>query len=69
MEEKIISVGWKTCFCIFTLYSFFYNFTLCLNGQLHQFFMKAKADHQTVMWTEDLDISPEFLYENSVKVK
>ena len=33
------------------------------------FFMKAKADHQTVMWTEDLDISPEFLYENSVKVK
>ena len=32
-------------------------------------FMKAKADHQTVMWTEDLDISPEFLYENSVKVK
>ena len=31
--------------------------------------MKAKADHQTVMWTEDLDISPEFLYENSVKGK
>lgn len=31
-------------------------------------FMKAKADHHTVMWTDKLDISPEFLYENSVKV-
>ena len=33
------------------------------------FFMKAKADHFTVMWSEDLDIAPEYLYENSVKVK
>ena len=33
------------------------------------FFMQAKADHQTVMWSEDLDLSPEYLYENSVKVK
>lgn len=32
-------------------------------------FMKAKADHHTVMWTEELDISPEYLYENSVKEK
>ena len=31
--------------------------------------MKAKADHHTVMWSEDLDISPEYLYEKSVKVK
>ena len=31
------------------------------------FFMKAKADHFTVMWTEDLDIAPEYLYENSIK--
>lgn len=31
--------------------------------------MKAKADHHTVMWTEELDISPEYLYENSVKEK
>lgn len=30
---------------------------------------KAKADHQTVMWTDDLDLSPEYLYENSVKIK
>ena len=33
------------------------------------FFMKAKADHFTVMWSEDLDIAPEYLYEKSVKVK
>ena len=32
-------------------------------------FMKAKAYHHTVMWSEDLDISPEYLYEKSVKVK
>ena len=32
-------------------------------------FMKAKADHHTVMWTEDLDSSPEYLYEKSVKEK
>ena len=32
-------------------------------------FMKAKAEHHTVMWTEDLDISPEYLYEKSVKEK
>lgn len=32
-------------------------------------FMKAKADHHTVMWTDELDISPEYLYENSVKEK
>lgn len=33
------------------------------------FFMKAKADHFTVMWSDDLDIAPEYLYENSVKIK
>ena len=32
-------------------------------------YMKAKADHNTVMWTEDLDIAPEYLYEKSVKIK
>lgn len=31
--------------------------------------MKAKAEHHTVMWTEELDISLEYLYENSVKEK
>ena len=33
------------------------------------FFMKARADHYTVMWTEDLDVAPEYLYKNSVKIK
>ncbi|MBR0033028.1 MAG: DUF2442 domain-containing protein [Treponema sp.] len=32
------------------------------------FFMQAKADHFTVMWGDDLDIAPEYLYENSVKI-
>ena len=31
-------------------------------------FMKAKADHHTVMWTDEIDVCPEYLYENSVKV-
>ncbi len=33
------------------------------------FFMKARADHHTVMWSENLDISPEYLYKNSIKEK
>ena len=33
------------------------------------FFMTAKVHHHTVMWNEKLDISPEYLYEKSVKVK
>lgn len=32
------------------------------------FFMQAKADHNTVMWSEDIDIAPEFLYKNSKKI-
>lgn len=32
------------------------------------FFMKAKVDHHTVMWDEETDIAPEFLYEKSKKV-
>lgn len=33
------------------------------------FFMTAKADHFTVTWGDDLDIAPEYLYENSEKIK
>ena len=29
------------------------------------FFMKARAEYDTVIWTEDLDIAPEHLYECS----
>ena len=32
-------------------------------------FMKAKADHNIVMWTDEIDIAPEYLYENSVRIK
>ena len=32
------------------------------------FFMQARVDHQTVVWADDLDIAPEYLYENSVKI-
>ena len=28
-------------------------------------FMKAKVHHNTVMWNDDLDLCPEYLYENS----
>ena len=31
-------------------------------------FMKAKVHHNTVMWNEDLDLCPEYLYENSEKI-
>ena len=34
-----------------------------------RFFMKAKIGHNTVMWNKKLDLCPEYLYENSVKVK
>lgn len=33
------------------------------------FFMTAKADHHTVMWTDNLDLCPEYLYENSIRIK
>lgn len=33
------------------------------------FFMKAKAEHYTVVWNDDIDIAPEYLYENSSKIK
>ena len=29
------------------------------------FFMKAYADGMTVAWSEDIDIAPEYLYDNS----
>lgn len=32
-------------------------------------FMKAKVHHHTVMWTDEFDMCPEYLYENSVKIK
>lgn len=31
--------------------------------------MKAKAEHYTVVWNDDIDIAPEYLYENSRKIK
>lgn len=33
------------------------------------FFMRARVDHQTVAWAENLDIAPEYLYENSVRIR
>lgn len=32
-------------------------------------FMKAKVHHHTVMWNKNLDMCPEYLYENSVELK
>ena len=32
------------------------------------FFMRAKAEYGTVVWTEDIDIAPEYLYENSLPI-
>ncbi|MCR4823003.1 MAG: DUF2442 domain-containing protein [Treponema sp.] len=33
-----------------------------------KFFMKAKVHHNTVMWNKELDMCPEYLYENSVQI-
>lgn len=33
------------------------------------FFMQAKVDHHTVMWSDDIDIAPEALYDDGVPVK
>ena len=30
------------------------------------FFMRAKADGDTVVWSDDIDIAPEYLYDYSV---
>ena len=32
------------------------------------FFMTAKVHHNTVMWDENLDVCPEYLYEKSKKI-
>lgn len=32
------------------------------------FFMTAKVDHQTVAWSDDLDLCPEYIYEKGVKI-
>lgn len=32
------------------------------------FFLKARAECGTVVWNDDVDIAPEFLYESSVPV-
>jgi len=32
-----------------------------------EFFLKARVDHHTVSWNEELDICPEYLYENSIE--
>ena len=31
-------------------------------------FMKAKVHHNTVMWNNNLDLCPEYFYENSVRI-
>ena len=33
------------------------------------FFLKARVDGDSVIWNDDVDISPELLYENSVPVE
>ena len=34
-----------------------------------QFFMKAHAEYDTVVWTDEIDIAPEYLYENSKEIR
>ena len=34
-----------------------------------QFFMKAHCDGTSVAWSEDYDMAPEYLYENSVPLE
>ena len=33
-----------------------------------EFFLKARAECGTVVWSDDVDIAPEHLYESSVRV-
>ena len=33
------------------------------------FFLRAKAAYGTVIWSDDVDIAPEHLYENSIPVE
>ena len=33
------------------------------------FFMKAHVGGDTVVWNDDIDIAPEFLYDNSISLK
>lgn len=33
------------------------------------FFMKAKAEHGTVMWNDDIDLCPEALYTDSCPIE
>ena len=45
-----------------------------LNRQIYsplrepEFFMRAKAEGATVVWSDEIDIAPEYLYEKSVPV-
>lgn len=52
-----------------------FDFKPLLNDEINKplknidFFMTAKAHHHTVMWSDSLDICPEYLYENSRLLK
>lgn len=41
---------------------------ICSDLNNLSFFMKAKAQYGTVVWSDDIDIAPEHLYANSVPV-
>lgn len=34
----------------------------------YEFFKKAHVAYNTVVWNEDIDAAPEYLYENSVEI-
>lgn len=41
---------------------------ICASLREPSFFAKAQAQFGTVVWSDNIDIAPEFLYENSVPV-
>ncbi len=41
---------------------------ICMELNNLGFFMKAKAAYGTVVWSDDVDIAPEHLYEHSIPV-
>ncbi len=48
--------------------SVFLNYPMYKELNDYNFFKQVKADGMTVYWNDDIDIDPDYLYENGVKL-
>jgi hypothetical protein len=48
--------------------SVFLNYPMYKELNDYHFFKQVKADGMTVYWNDDIDIDPDYLYENGVKL-